>query len=164
MGIVTPSTDNSKYPLWHCQPQYKTPGLDIPQPYTTPKEMSAAGHDAMINKELGSENVYDPLQSRNASPTPGPQTLPVYGEDTATIPPIHIPTLVGYGDSGIGGLASGMASPVTKRDARLLDGLPRARPWNWDCHGLLAPAEDPAVACLCPWAHLLYPEPDMEES
>ena len=163
-GIVTPSTDNSKYPLWHRQPQYKTPGLDIPQPYTTPKEMSAAGHDAMINKELGSENVYDPLQSRNASPTPGPQTLPVYGEDTATIPPIHIPTLVGYGDSGIGGLASGMALPVTKRDARLLDGLPRAHPWNWDCHGLLAPAEDPAVACLCPWAHLLYPEPDMEES
>ena len=72
MGIAMPSTDDSKYPLWHRQPQRKTPGPDIPQPYATPKEMSAAGHDAMINKELGSENVYDPLQSRNASPTPGP--------------------------------------------------------------------------------------------
>ena len=95
-GIVMPSTDDSKYPLWHCQPQHKTSSPDIPQPYATPKEMSAACCDAMINKELGSENVYDPLQSRNALPTPGPRTLPVYGEDTATIPPIHIPTLGGY--------------------------------------------------------------------
>ena len=100
-GIVMPFTDDSKYPLWHHQPQRKTPGPDIPQPYATPKEMSAAGRDAMINKELGSENVYDPLQLRNASPTLGRQTLPVYGEDTATIPPIHIPTLGGYEDSGV---------------------------------------------------------------
>ena len=128
MGIVTPSTDDSKYPLWHHQPQRKTPGPNIPQPYATPKEMSTAGHDAMINKELGSENVYNPLQSRNASPTPGPRTLPMYGEDTATIPPIHIPTLGDYGDSGVGGLASGMASPVTKCDDRLLDGLPPGSP------------------------------------
>ena len=72
MGIVTPSTDDSKYPLWHHQPQRKTPGPDVPRPYATPKEMGAAGRDAMINKELGLEDVYDPLQSRNASPTPGP--------------------------------------------------------------------------------------------
>ena len=72
MGIVTSSTDNSKYPLWHHQPQHKTPDPDVPWPYATPKEMGAAGHDAMINKELGSEDVYDPLQSRNASPTLGP--------------------------------------------------------------------------------------------
>ena len=72
MGIVTPSTDDSKYPLWHHQPQRKTPSPDVPRPYTTPKEMGAAGCDTLINKELGSEDVYDPLQSRNASPTPGP--------------------------------------------------------------------------------------------
>ena len=94
MAIATPSADNSKYPLWHRQPQHKTPGPDIPRPYATPKEVSTAGRDAMINKELGSQNVYDPLQSRNALPTPGLQTPPTYGEDTATIPPTRIPTLV----------------------------------------------------------------------
>ena len=72
MGIVTSSTDDSKYPLWHCQPKRKTPGPDVPWPYATLKEMGAAGHDAMINQELGLEDVYDPLQLRNASPTPGP--------------------------------------------------------------------------------------------
>ena len=71
-GIVTPSTDDSKYPLWHCQPQRKTPGPDVPRPYATLKEMGTAGCDALINKELGLEDVYDPLQSRNASPTMGP--------------------------------------------------------------------------------------------
>ena len=81
-----------------------------------PKEMGAARCDAMINEELGSEDVYDPLQSSNASPTTGPHTPPTYGEETATIPPIHLPTSGGSGDSGIRGLASGMASPVTKHD------------------------------------------------
>ena len=113
---MTPSTDDSKYPLWHRQPQRKTPGPNVPRPYATLKEMGAAGRDAMINKELGSEDVYDPLQLRNASPTLGLRTPPVYGEDTATIPPICLPTSGGSGDSGIGGLASGMALPVTKRD------------------------------------------------
>ena len=70
-GIVTSSTDDSKYPLWHPQPQRKTPGPDVPQLYATPKEMGAAGCDTMINQKLGSEDVYDPLQSRNALPTPG---------------------------------------------------------------------------------------------
>ena len=125
---MTPSTDNSKYPLWHRQPQCKTPGPDVPRPYTTPKEMGTAGRDALINKELGLEDVYDPLQLRNASPTLGLQTPPAYGEDTATIPPIHLPTSGGSGDSGIGGLASGMASPVTKHDDRLLDSLPPGSP------------------------------------
>ena len=71
MGLSASSTDNSKYPLWHCQPQCKTPGPDVPQPYTTPKEMGATGRDTMINQELGLEDVYDPLQLRNASLTPG---------------------------------------------------------------------------------------------
>ena len=71
-GIATPSTNDSKYPLWHRQPQCKTPGPNVPQPYATPKEMSAAGCDARLNKELGSEDVYDPLELRNASPTPEP--------------------------------------------------------------------------------------------
>ena len=71
-GIVTPSTDDSKYPLWHRQPQCKTPGPDVPQPYATLKKMGTAGCDAQINKELGSEDVYDLLQLRNASPTLGP--------------------------------------------------------------------------------------------
>ena len=52
----------------------------------------------------------------------------MYGEDTATIPPIHLPTLGGSGNPGIGGLTSGVASPVTKRDDRLLDGLPPGLP------------------------------------
>ena len=125
---VTPSTDDSKYPLWHRQSQCKTPSPDVPRPYATPKEMGTAGCNALINKELGSEDVYDPLQSRNASPTPGPQTPPAYGEDTATIPPIHLPTSEGSGDSGVGGLASGVASPVTKHDDWLLDGLPPGLP------------------------------------
>ena len=115
-GIVTSSTDDSKFPLWHCQPQRKTPSPNVPWPYVTPKEMGTAGCDAMINEELGSEDVYDPLQSSNVSPTPGPCMQPAYGEETAAIPPIHLPTSGGSGDSGIGGLASGMASPLTKRD------------------------------------------------
>ena len=103
-------------PLWHHQPQRKTPGPDVPRPYATPKEMGTAGCDAMINQELGSEDVYAPLQLRNALPTPGPQTPPAYGEDTATIPSICLPTSGGSGDSGVGGLTSGVASPVTKCD------------------------------------------------
>ena len=71
MGIATPSTDDSKYPLRHRQPQRKTPGPDVPRPYTTSKEMGAARCNTLINKELGSEDVYDPLKSRNASPTLG---------------------------------------------------------------------------------------------
>ena len=109
--------------------------------------MGTAGCDTMINKELGSEDVYDPLQSRNASPTLGLQTPPTYGEDTTTIPPIHLPTSGGSGDSGIGGLASGIASPVTKHDDRLLDGLPLGSPMEvglsqapgsgrGSCHGM----------------------------
>ena len=53
---------------------------------------------------------------------------PAYGEETATIPPILLPTSGGSGDSGVGGLTSGVASPVTKRDDRLLDGLPLGSP------------------------------------
>ena len=90
--------------------------------------MGAAGCDARLNQELGSEDVYDPLESRNALPTLGPQTPPAYGEDTATIPPIGLPTLGGSGNSGVGGLTSGVASPVTKRVDRLLDGLPPGSP------------------------------------
>ena len=127
-GIATSSTDDAKYPHWHCQPQHKTPGPDVPQPYTTPKETSAVGHDARLNQELGLDNVYDPLASRNASPTPGPRTPPAYGEDTATIPPICLPTSGGSGDSSIGGLTSGVASLVTKCDDRLLDDLPPGLP------------------------------------
>ena len=160
MGIVMSSTDDSKYRLWHRQPQHKAPSPNIPRPYATPKEMSTTGHDAMINKELGLENVFDPLQLRNALPTPGPWTPPAYGKDTAVIPPIHKPTLGGPGESGIRGLASGMASPVTKLDDQLLDGLPPGSPievgLSW------APGSgwgSSHVACLCPWAHLLYLEP-----
>ena len=127
-GIATSSTDDAKYPHWHHHPQRKTPGPDVPQPYATPKEMSATGHDTRFNQELGLDNVYDPLMSRNASPTPGPRTPPAYGEDTTTIPPICLPTLGGSGDSGIGGLASSVASPVTKHDDRLIDGLPPGLP------------------------------------
>ena len=42
--------------------------------------------------------------------------------------PIHLPTLGGSGDSSVGGLASGVASPVTKCDDRLLDGPPPGSP------------------------------------
>ena len=78
--------------------------------------MGAAGHGTLINEELGSEDVYDPLKSRSALPTLGLPTPPVYGEETAAIPPILLPTSGGFRDSGIGGLASGVASPVTKHD------------------------------------------------
>ena len=71
-GIATSSTNDSKYLLWHCQPQCKTPGPDVPQPYATPKETGAAGRDTRLNQELGSDDVYDPLKLRDASPTPGP--------------------------------------------------------------------------------------------
>ena len=81
-GIATSSTDDAKYPHWHHQSQHKTPGPDVPQPYATPKETSATGHDARLNQELGLDNVYDPLASRNASPTLGPRTPPPYGKDT----------------------------------------------------------------------------------
>ena len=120
-GIATSATnDDSNYLLWHCQPQHKTPGPDVPRPYATSKETGAAAHDDRLNQELGSEDVYDPLKSRDALPAPGPQTPPAYGEDTATIPPIHLPVSGGSGDSGIGGLASGMASPVTNARSLLV--------------------------------------------
>ena len=90
--------------------------------------MGAAAQDARLNQELGSEDKYDPLKLRDASPAPGPQTPPVYGEDTTAIPPIRLPVSGGSGDSGVGGLTSGMASPVTKHDDRLLDGLPPGSP------------------------------------
>ena len=127
-GIATSSTDDAKYPHWHRQPQHKTPGPVVPQLYATPKEMGTAGHYARLNQELGLDNMYDPLALRNASPTLGPRTPPVYGEDTTTIPPIRLPTSGGSGDSSIGGLTSGVASPVTKHDDRLLDGLPPGLP------------------------------------
>ena len=44
------------------------------------------------------------------------------------MPLIRLPTLGGSRDSGIGGLASDVASPVTKHDDRLLDGLPPGSP------------------------------------
>ena len=126
-GIVTLSTDDIKYPHWHPQPRRKTPGPDVPQPYATPKETDAAIHDTKLNKELGLDKVFDLLALGEASPTPGPKT-PAYGEVSTTIPPISLPTTGGSGDPGIGGLACGMVSPVTKRDDRLLDGLPPGSP------------------------------------
>ena len=127
-GIATPSTVDIQYPHWHPQPCRKAPGSDLSQPYTTPKETGADRHNAMLNKELGLDNVYDPLVCGDALPAPGPKTLPTYGEDCATIPPIHLPTAGGSGDPGVGGFASGVASPVTKCNDRLLDGLPPGSP------------------------------------
>ena len=115
-GIVTSATNDSNYPLWHCQPQRKTLSPNVPRPYATPKETGAAGCDTRLNQELGSEDVYDPLESRDALPAPGLQTPPTYGEDTTTIPPIHLPASGGSGDSSIEGLASGVASPIPKCD------------------------------------------------
>ena len=128
MGIMTSSTNDTKYPHWHCQTHRKTPGLDVTQPYATPKETGTTRRGARLNKELGLDKVYDPLASGDASPTPGPKTPPTYGKDTTTIPPIHLPTSGGSGDSGVKGLASGTASPVTKHDDWLLDGLPPGLP------------------------------------
>ena len=123
MGIVTTLTNNTDYPHWDHQPRRKTPGPDVPRPYAMPKETDATGHDTKLNKELGLDNVFNLLALGNASPTPGPRTPPAYGDDATTIPPIHLPTLGGSGDSGVGGLASGVALPITKHDNRLLDGL-----------------------------------------
>ena len=39
-GIATSATNDSNYPLWHRQPQHKTPGTDVPLPYDTPKAQS----------------------------------------------------------------------------------------------------------------------------
>ena len=127
-GIATTSANDTDYPDWDCQPCHKTPGPDVPQLYATPKETDATGHDVKLNKELGLDNIFDPLALGDASPAPGPQTPLVYGDDATTIPPIHLPTLGGSGDSGISGLTSGVASPITKCDNRLLDGLPRGLP------------------------------------
>ena len=122
------STNDTEYPHSDHQSHCKTPGLDVSQPYATPKETDATGLNAKLNKELGLDNVFDPLALGNASPTPGPQTPPVYSDATTTIPPIHLPTSGGSGDSGVRGLASGVALPITKRDNRLLDGLPPGLP------------------------------------
>ena len=122
-GVAMSLTDDTQYSHWVPQPRCKTPGLDIPQPYASPREMDAAGQDAKLNKEIGLDKVFE-----NTLPTLRPQTPPASGEDTATIPPIYLPTLEGSGDSGVGGLASGVASPITKHDNRLLDGLPPGSP------------------------------------
>ena len=102
------------------------PGCSTTVCYT--REMDAAGHDAKLNKELGLDKVFDPLALGNTLPTLEPGTPPAYGEDTTTIPPICLPTSGGSGDSGVRGLASGMASPITKHDNWLLDGLPPGLP------------------------------------
>ena len=122
------STDDTKYQNWHPQPHHKTPGPDVPQPYATPKETDTAVHDTKLNKVLGLEKVFDLLASGDASPMPGPKTPPAYGEVSTTIPPICLLTMGGSSNPGIGGLASGMALPVTKQDDRLLDGLPPGSP------------------------------------
>ena len=128
MGIAMSSTDDIKHPHWHPQPHRKTPGSDVPQLYATPKETGTAGHDARLNKELGLDKVYNLLAWGDTSPTPGTKTPPAYGDDCTTIPPIHLPTAGESGDSGVGGLTSGMASLVTKRDDWLLDSLPAGLP------------------------------------
>ena len=122
-GVVSSLTEDTQYQNWQCQPHRKTPVPDAPQPYSMPKEASAAACNATLDQKLGLDNVCDLLAAGNVSPTPGPKIPPAYGEDNMTIPPIHLPTTGGSRDSGIAGLASGMTSPVTKRDNRLLDGL-----------------------------------------
>ena len=148
-STVTSPANDVDYPHWHHQPCHKTPGLDIPHPYATPKETDTAGHDAKLNKELGLDKVFDPLASGDASPAPGPQTPPVYGRDTTTIPPICLPTSGGSGDSSVGGLISSVASPVTKHNDRLLNGLPPGSPMEVGFPGHQALAEDPATRRPC---------------
>ena len=122
--ITTSLGKDTQYPHWHCQPQCKTPGPDVPRPYAAPKETDTASRDATLSNELGLDDVYDPMVSRTGVSTPGPHTPPAYAEDTTPIPHITLPTSGGSRDSGFGGLASGMASPVTNHDYRLLNGLP----------------------------------------
>ena len=92
--------------------------------------MDTASKDAALNKELGLDEVYDPIVSRTASSTLGQQTPPMYAEGTTPIPPITLPSSGGSRDSGVRGLASGVATPVTKRDNHLLDRLPPGSPMD----------------------------------
>ena len=88
----------------------------------------------------------------------------MYSEDTATIPPIHLPTSGGSGDSGIGGLTSGMASPVTKHDDQLLDGLPLGSPMEVELSRAPGSSRGSSRGMPMSLAHLLYPELDVEAS
>ena len=65
-----------------------------------PKESDTAARDATLNKELGLEDVYDPMKSRMAASTPGPSTPPAYAEDSTPIPPITLLTSGRSRDSG----------------------------------------------------------------
>ena len=113
-SITVLSAKDAQYPHWHCPPQSKTPGPDVPGPYMTPKETDAALRDATLNKELGIDDVFDPMASRTRASTTGPHTPPAHAEGTTSIPPITLPTSGGSRDSGFGGLASGVTSPVPK--------------------------------------------------
>ena len=95
-----------------------------------PKETEATSRDAILNKELGLENVYDPMALQTGASTPGPHTPAAYAEGTTPIPLITLPTSGGSRDSGLGGLASGVACPVSKHDDCLLDGLPPSSPMD----------------------------------
>ena len=122
---------DAQYPHWHLHPQHKAATPDIARPYAIPKETNVASKDAALNKELGLDDVYDPMVSRTTPSTLGPQTPPAYTEDATLISPITLPTLGESRDSGFVGLASGVASLVNKHDDCLLNnGLPPGLPMD----------------------------------
>ena len=96
----------------------------------TPKETNAASWDAALNKELGLDDVFDPMAPRTEASTPGLHTPLAYAEGTTPISPITLPTSGGSRVSGVQCLTSGVASPVTKHDDHLLDGLPPGLPMD----------------------------------
>ena len=98
------------YPDWFMKQNSKPTGPDVARPYRMPREGTYGG--LTLDKELGADSVFDPLQSSQG--TEGPRMPPHYSEMPAYIPPFDL-TKVGVQPK---------MSPVTDQENELLNLAP----------------------------------------
>ena len=113
-GLGTSPGIENHYPGWVVRPRRKpADGQDPSAPYQTPKDVKLKDQDQTIDernatlaRELGAEDVLDPLKpsSPELPPSPGPQTPPQCEDADVDIPSISLPG----------------ASPITNADDQLL--------------------------------------------
>ena len=113
-GLGTSPGIENRYPGWVVRPRRKpADGQDPSAPYQTPKDVRLKDQDQTIDernaalaRELGAEDVLDPLKpsSPELPPSPGPQTPPQFEDADIDIPSISLPG----------------ASPITNADDQLL--------------------------------------------
>ena len=108
--VSSTSMGATLYPHWFVKQNPNPTGPDMPRPYWTPRE--GADRGLTLDKELGADSVFGPLQSSQG--TEGPRMLPHYSETPAYIPPFDLARV---------GLEPKM-SPVTDQENALLNLVP----------------------------------------